>query len=467
MAAETGKTREQVSGLRMAAQATGQDFAKLAEATDLSSDALAVYNDFALRFGSDVGPAASAAAAAWSQDLAQLSTVVDGATDALSALGAESGIVDTFSRGLAGTTSGLGAAVRNTTTALAFSATGWIALYEAMSGDVEGYAIAQKAAQQLLAEYTGADGIIEATRKAMADFNGLDEALDEARKSTDALIRPTKKLTSALADQHKVKVDLAALDAADAAKRQEELDARKDAELRANAAIYEENRLTAIAAAEDRRTRDANEIEETEAKEIAKQDAQKETMRSVGEQALAVGQAATDLVSGVLDDQIRMWANMGEMGRKEAMKLWIVQKALSIGMATANTAVGVTAALASPAGPPASIALAITTGVLGGIQIAAIAAQQPSFHAGSRASDLAPDERTAKITRSETVLTQQGMQALAAGANAGALGGGGAVTIQVGHDLFDAVLRDVDRPGSRWASATGRSRVGHRLRRAR
>lgn len=120
-------------------------------------------------------------------------------------------------------------------------------------------------------------------------------------------------------------------------------------------------------------------------------------------------------------------------------RVFRMQKAADLASATISTARAVTAALAYPPGPPGTIPMAALTGAAGAVQIGLIAAQQPSFHIGSRAGDLAPDEVRATLTRGEAVLTRQAQAALGldtegvASANAG-ISGEQTIVLQYQHD---------------------------------
>ena len=102
-----------------------------------------------------------------------------------------------------------------------------------------------------------------------------------------------------------------------------------------------------------------------------------------------------------------------------------------------------------PPGPPVTIPMGILAGVLGGIQIATIAAEPPpSFHSGGMVSTGAPDEITARLLRSEAVLSPQGVAA--AGGEDGVRdlnrGSGGSQPVisvlQVRSRVVDAMISD-------------------------
>jgi hypothetical protein len=146
-----------------------------------------------------------------------------------------------------------------------------------------------------------------------------------------------------------------------------------------------------------------------------------------------------DIEQELLASQIRRMENSTNMTKTTLKRVFAMQKAADLAAATISTARAVMAALAYPPGPPGTIPMAAITGALGAVQIGVIAAQQPSFHIGSRAGDLAPDEVRATLTRGEAVLTRQAQAALGldsegvADVNAG-LSGEQTIVVQYQHD---------------------------------
>ena len=129
------------------------------------------------------------------------------------------------------------------------------------------------------------------------------------------------------------------------------------------------------------------------------------------------------------------------------MAAFIVQKAVSLSQAAVATALAVITALAT--GGPAGPALAVAAGIAGGISIAAIAAEPPpSFHSGGMVSAGAPDEITARLLRSEAVLSPQGVAAAGGedgvrDLNRGAGGSQPVVSVlQVRSRVVDAMISD-------------------------
>ena len=134
---------------------------------------------------------------------------------------------------------------------------------------------------------------------------------------------------------------------------------------------------------------------------------------------------------------------------KEAARVSFgIQKAVAISEAAIMGALAVLNALAT--GGAAAPALAVAAGIAAGASIAAIAAEPPpSFHSGGMVSAAAPDEITARLLRSEAVLSPQGVAA--AGGEDGVRdlnrGGAGAdrpivSVLQVRSRTVDAMISD-------------------------
>ena len=86
-------------------------------------------------------------------------------------------------------------------------------------------------------------------------------------------------------------------------------------------------------------------------------------------------------------------------------------KGIALASAVINVAQGITSALTLP--PPLGQIAAVTVGAAGAVQIATIAATEPSFHQGGMVGDLAPDEiRGPRMTTGEGVLTARGVRSV-------------------------------------------------------
>lgn len=158
--------------------------------------------------------------------------------------------------------------------------------------------------------------------------------------------------------------------------------------------------------------------------------------------------------------------------RKAAMAAFGIAKAARIAEATITTAMAVVHALNDglAVGGPAGLILgpvsAAAAGIAGGIQIAAIAAEQPSFHQG-----YAPDERSARVLTSEAVLSPAATAALGSGniaaANAGIMGGGRQASTPVvfRHQTFRPFIKDfLTQPSALSTALNAGKIVGHRTR---
>ena len=158
--------------------------------------------------------------------------------------------------------------------------------------------------------------------------------------------------------------------------------------------------------------------------------------------------------------------------RKASIAAFNTAKAARIAEATITTAMAVVNALNDglSVGGPAGLILgpvsAAAAGIAGGIQIAAIAAEQPSFHQG-----YAPDERSARVLTSEAVLSPAATAALGSGniaaANAGIMGGGRQASTPVvfRHQTFRPFIKDfLTQPSALSTALNAGKIVGHRAR---
>lgn len=176
--------------------------------------------------------------------------------------------------------------------------------------------------------------------------------------------------------------------------------------------------------------------------------------------SLSMIQAQTDFLIKHLDTRTKR-------GKTAAKALFAINKAAAVATAVVNTALGITGALATPP-PPLGIALAAVVGALGAFQIGVIAAQQPQFHIGMRATDMgAPDEYQATLRQNEKVVTALGDETIAAAgtanANAGVLGGSGAQVVYAVMDnaVAGKMVGTQLRPGTQLMEALRNEPVGH------
>ena len=157
-----------------------------------------------------------------------------------------------------------------------------------------------------------------------------------------------------------------------------------------------------------------------------------------------IANATTDRERKMLEDRKRLIEEEVKEQKKAALAMFVAQKVASLAQAAVASALAVITGFAQ-GGPP----LAIAAGIAGGIAIATIAAEPPpSFHSGGMVSTGAPDEITARLLRSEAVLSPQGVAA--AGGEDGVRelnrGSGGSQPIvsvlQVRSRVVDAMLSD-------------------------
>tara|TARA_R100000234_G_scaffold115715_1_gene91988 strand:+ start:14 stop:1387 length:1374 start_codon:yes stop_codon:yes gene_type:complete len=148
---------------------------------------------------------------------------------------------------------------------------------------------------------------------------------------------------------------------------------------------------------------------------------------------------------GALQRQQQVLRERVEEEKKAALASFAIQKAVAISEAVILGALAVLNALAM-GGPP----LAIAAGITAGISIAAIAAEPPpSFHSGGMVAAAAPDEITARLLRSEAVLSPQGVAAAGGESGVRDLNRGGVgvdrpivSVLQVRSRTVDAMISD-------------------------
>ena len=152
--------------------------------------------------------------------------------------------------------------------------------------------------------------------------------------------------------------------------------------------------------------------------------------------------------------------------KEQAREAFLIDKGLKIAQATTAMALATANALATlPAPNYVAAGLAAASGL---VQIAAIAAAQPTFHAGGVIGQ--PDEITARLRSGEAVLNPVARQTLGDGAiealNAGqrpSMQSGTAVQIVYKHKAFDYFVRDELRTRGTLGRALGAGpRAGQR-----
>jgi hypothetical protein len=174
----------------------------------------------------------------------------------------------------------------------------------------------------------------------------------------------------------------------------------------------------------------------------------------------SLGKNATKAEKEAADERL-------QITRAAVRKAFLIDKAAKMASAAAATALAIVQALSS-APPPFNFIAAGAVGAAGLIQQAAIASQQPSFHAGGFVGGMAPDEQQATVRRGEAVLNPAGRRAMgddAIRAANGGMGGGQTIVVQqvYRHRVFDSFVRDNLRTRGPLSQALGSgSRAGQR-----
>jgi hypothetical protein len=171
-----------------------------------------------------------------------------------------------------------------------------------------------------------------------------------------------------------------------------------------------------------------------------------------------LGKDATDAEKKAAKEEV-------EARRNALIKAFMVDKAVKMSQAIINTALAATSALT--AGPIAGPILATAAIAAGGVQVAAIASEAPSFHKGGLIGQ--PDEMTATVRSGEAVLNPMGRSRLGdqtiRDLNAGASNDSGGQAIQVvyGHRAFDYFVKSHLRTRMTLPRALGKgTRTGQR-----
>jgi hypothetical protein len=345
---------------------------------------------------------------------------------------------------------------------------------------------AQIGAATAKVKHTSSSKALTAALKVEAvQMDALAAAQGTIEQARVAELTDTQKLTEQLAKLQTERIELAAAGkltgtdtskyaAAEIALAQQVTDARIDEELRAVTAIeaYENNlsaeRATAAAAqGEAEKAATAARINAiAQVADVIAQYTQFSLDQDVAayEQAQAdrdaLGKNATKAEKDAADERLAITKNA-------ARKAFLIDKAAKMASAAAATALAIVQALSS-APPPFNFIAAGAVGAAGLIQQAAIASQQPTFHAGGFVGGMAPDEQQATVRRGEAVLSPAGRRAMGDDtirqANAGMSGGQVIMVQQVyRHRVFDSFVRDNLRTRGPLSQALGSgSRAGQR-----
>lgn len=291
-------------------------------------------------------------------------------------------------------------------------------------------------------------------------IHGLDGALDALRSTREdattsnlegvqAEIAASERAVQAIYDQRDAALALARTDAARlaiATATEEAIVAQRASSAERQAEIVAELQ-EAEAAANEKRREDYD-----KAAADARRSAE-ETARAIEEAYTAAGEGTADIFGSVSDALALAAEKMADDNRAAAEAMFAASQAAAIAQATINTAQAVTAALTVP--PPAGPILAVAAGAAGAVQIATIAATEPSFHAGGvfgASMALAPDEGRAVLRDGEGVLTPEttrnmgGPSGIALINRAqGMFGGGG--TLRIGREAVSEMGRIDVRSG--------------------
>ena len=306
--------------------------------------------------------------------------------------------------------------------------------------------------------------LVEAQKAAAEEAQNLAEiqALEAERQAMEA------KVAEARANDERKRIAARAKASEEAIKlAEQEFEARRaffeaeDELFFAQQAAKEEAQRKAL---EDTITR----LDEEVAAEVAAQEAIAEARRAANEEAVDLTMRYADAVISLGDDILA-----AELDRLEASgaqnvaatkRVFALQKAADMASTIISTARAVMSAYAMPPGPPITTPIALAVGAAGAVQIAKISSQ--SFHMGSRAGDLAPDEVQARLTRGEAVLTRQAQTTLGldatgvADANAG-IGTERPIVMVYQHDRVSARYHRDAAKLAQLGAAPGR-RVGRR-----
>ncbi len=306
--------------------------------------------------------------------------------------------------------------------------------------------------------------LVEAQKAAAEEAQNLADiqALEAERQAMEAQVAAAraKEERKRIAERRKASEDAAKL-------AEQEFEARRaffeaeDELFFAQQAAKEEAQAKAL---EDTIAR----IDAEVAAEVAAQEAIAEARRAANEEAVDLTMRYADAVISLGDDilaaELERLEASGAQNVAATKRVFALQKAADMASTIISTARAVMSAYAMPPGPPITTPIALAVGAAGAVQVAKIASQ--SFHLGSRAGDMAPDEVQARLTRGEAVLTRQAQTALGldgngiADANAG-VGGDRPIVMVYQHDRVSARYHRDAAKLAQLGAAPGR-RVGRR-----
>ena len=337
----------------------------------------------------------------------------------------------------------------------------------------------QKAVKAVTVEFEKQDAATEAAieaRKALggewgAEVKGLRDAQAETKKQAEA------RLLLLAADKEwaaEVRKSAEFVDARDkAAKAASAAEAAAAQQRTADAAAQEEE-IARIAAAQDLAYAQTFEHEERKRQEkwataresvaaaqaevdAAAKSAEKQVEiakdQAMREQKIkgSLASSAMSLLASTEDSLMLHAKKMGKENKKAAKDAFAVAQVVASSSAIVNTALAITNALATITGPAAFVA-AGAAAVMGGIQVASILAEKPSFHSGGVVGGSAngQGEVSARLLPGEALLNRQATNALGpsgvAALNSGA--SMGAVSLRIGRlEAREIVRTDVAAGG--------------------
>jgi len=212
-----------------------------------------------------------------------------------------------------------------------------------------------------------------------------------------------------------------------------------------------------------------NELDPVEVDVVAKPvdaDPSKKSLEEIFQMAGTFSSQTGELITSIGENVKQKFGEQSVAYRKTMRDLFAAQKALAISNVIINSAQAIMQAFAQ-GGPVFGGIMTPIIAATGAVQIATIAAEQPSFHTGGMipSQTAAPDEVGITALSGEGVVSRRGMAALDA-INRGDMMGGGSAVVVYGARVFDAVQGDlIQTPTSsisRAIRAKTRRRVGHR-----
>jgi hypothetical protein len=176
-----------------------------------------------------------------------------------------------------------------------------------------------------------------------------------------------------------------------------------------------------------------------------------DSIREIVANTTAATAAIGDLIGQQFAAEASKYREGSRLQREALKKQFVAQKAFALSVGAIQAASAVLATIATLGTGPLGIAAAVTAGVVGAAQMAAIAAAKPpKFHRGG----MAPDESPAVLRAGEAVLTpsaanriggEDGVRRLNRGEAPAS--GSSVVVVQLGHEVIGAAVeRHLSRP---------------------